>query len=126
MNTRGPRTTAINLDSKFSRFSEHWSPKIIAEMNDHQFKLVKFRGEFIWHSHGETDEAFIVWDGEMAVHFRDGEVAVRKGEMIVIPKGVEHKTSARNECRAILVEAAGTLNTGGAGGEKTAPSDAWI
>ncbi len=119
-------TTAINLSRKFSRFSEHWSPKIIAQMNDQQFKLVKFQGEFVWHDHKETDEAFIVWEGEMSVHFRDGEIPVRAGEMIVIPRGVQHKTSARTECRAVLVEAAGTVNTGNAGGEKTAPADVWI
>jgi mannose-6-phosphate isomerase-like protein (cupin superfamily) len=119
-------TTAINLRDKFSKFSEHWSPKIIARMNDCHFKLVKFQGEFLWHDHKDTDEAFIVWDGEMIVHFRDGDVFVRKGEMIVIPKGVPHKTSAKAECRAMLVEAAGTVNTGDAGGDKTAPPDAWV
>ena len=119
-------TIAINLRDKFSRFSEHWSPRIIAQMNDHQFKLVKFQGEFVWHDHKDTDEVFIVWDGEMTVHFRDGDTPVKAGEMIVIPKGVQHKTSAKTECRAMLVEAVGTVNTGDAGGDKTAPSDAWI
>ena len=118
--------TIINLNEKFSKFSEHWSPKIIAQMNDYHFKLVKFQGEFVWHDHKDTDEVFIVLDGEMTIHFRDGNVSVKKGEMFVIPKGVEHKTSAKSECRAMLVEIAGTLNTGGAGGDKTAPTDAWI
>jgi mannose-6-phosphate isomerase-like protein (cupin superfamily) len=118
--------TAINLGEKFSKFSEHWSPKIIAQMNDYHFKLVKFKGEFIWHDHKNTDEVFIVLGGEMGIHFRDGEVPVRNGEMFVIPKGVEHKTSAKSECRALLVEIAGTVNTGEAGGEKTSPSDTWI
>jgi len=118
--------TAINLDEKFSRFSEHWSPKIIARMNDYHFKLVKFQGEFVWHGHKDTDEVFIVLDGEMVIHFKGHDVSIKKGEMFVIPKGVEHKTSARAECRAMLVEAAGTVNTGDAGGEKTADADVWI
>jgi len=118
--------TAINLSEKFSKFSEHWSPKIIAQMNDYHFKLVKFQGEFVWHDHKGTDEVFIVLDGEMTIHFQDGDVPVRNGEMFVIPKGVEHKTAAKSECRAMLVEAAGTVNTGDARGDKTAPADAWI
>lgn len=117
---------AINLTEKFSRFSEHWSPKIIAQMNDYHFKLVKFQGEFVWHSHSDTDEVFIVLDGSMTIHFRDGDVSVRAGEMFVIPKGVEHKTSAGAECKAMLVEVAGTVNTGDVASEKTAASDAWI
>ena len=119
-------TPAINFGEKFSKFSEHWSPKIIARMNDFHFKLVKFRGEFVWHEHTDTDEAFIVLDGEMVIHFRNDDAPVKKGEMIVIPKGVQHKTSAKNECQAILVEAVGTVNTGDAGGDKTAPTDSWI
>jgi mannose-6-phosphate isomerase-like protein (cupin superfamily) len=119
-------TTAINLFEKLSKFSEHWSPKIVARMNDYHFKLVKFQGEFVWHDHKDTDEVFIVLDGEMVIHFRDGDVPVKKGEMLVIPKGVEHKTWASAECCAMLVEMAGTVNTGDAGGDKTAPSDAWI
>jgi mannose-6-phosphate isomerase-like protein (cupin superfamily) len=118
--------SAINLSEKFSKFSEHWSPKIIAQMNDYHFKLVKFQGEFVWHDHKDTDEVFIVLDGEMTIHFRDGDASVKKGEMFVIPKGVEHKTCAKSECQAMLVEAAGTVNTGAAGGAKTAPADAWI
>jgi mannose-6-phosphate isomerase-like protein (cupin superfamily) len=118
--------TAINLDQKFSRFSEHWSPRIIAKMNDYHFKLVKFQGEFVWHDHKDTDEVFIVFDGEMVIHFRSHDVSVKKGELFVIPKGVEHKTSAEAECQAMLVEAAGTVNTGDVGGEKTADADVWI
>ena len=118
--------TAINFNEKFSKFSEHWSPKIIARMNDCHFKLVKFRGEFVWHDHKDTDEVFIVLDGEMIVHFRNYDVPVKNGEMIVIPKGVQHKPSAQDECHTMLVEAVGTVNTGDAGGEKTAPTDSWI
>jgi mannose-6-phosphate isomerase-like protein (cupin superfamily) len=119
-------TTAVNLSEKLAKLTEHWSPKIVAQMNDYHFKLVKFQGEFVWHAHQDTDEVFIVLDGEMTIHFRDGDAPVKKGEILVIPKGVEHKTSAKTECCAMLVEAAGTVNTGDAGGEKTAPSDAWI
>jgi mannose-6-phosphate isomerase-like protein (cupin superfamily) len=122
----GLMKTAINFREKFSKFSEHWSPRIIARMNDCHFKLVKFRGEFVWHDHKDTDEVFIVFRGGMIVHFQNGAVPVKKGEMIVIPKGVPHKTSAQDECHAILVEAAGTVNTGDAGGNKTAPTDVWI
>jgi len=122
----GPMRTAINLHEKLSKFSEHWSPKIIAQMNDCHFKLVKFRGEFVWHDHKDTDEVFIVLHGEMIVHFRNDNVPVKKGEMIVIPKGVQHKTSAQDECQSMLVEAAGTVNTGDAGGDKTAPADDWL
>ena len=118
--------TAINFTEKFSKFSEHWSPKIIAQMNDYHFKLVKLQGEFVWHGHKDTDEVFIVLDGEMTIHFQNDDVSVKKGEMIVIPKGEQHKTSAKNECRAMLVETSGTVNTGDAGGDKTSPTDAWI
>lgn len=117
---------AINLNEKLSKFSEHWSPKIIAQMNDYHFKLVKFIGEFVWHAHKDTDEVFIVLDGEMTIHFRDGDVSVKNGEMFVIPKGMEHKTSASDECRAMLVETAGTINTGDAAGDRTASMDVWI
>ncbi len=117
---------AINLEEKFTKFSEHWAPKIVARMNDYHFKLVKFQGEFVWHEHQDTDEVFMVLDGEMTIHFRDGDVPMKKGEMFVIPRGLEHKTSARTECRAMLVETIGTVNTGGTGGEKTAPTDVWI
>ncbi|MBM4326386.1 MAG: cupin domain-containing protein [Deltaproteobacteria bacterium] len=117
---------AINLSEKLSKFSELWSPKIVARMNDYHFKLVKFQGEFVWHDHKDTDEVFIVLAGEMTIHFRDGDVSVRKGEMFVVPKGVEHMTSSDAECHAMLVEAAGTVNTGDAGGDRTATTNAWI
>jgi mannose-6-phosphate isomerase-like protein (cupin superfamily) len=117
---------AINLAHKFSLISQHWSPKIVARMNDSHFKLVKFQGEFVWHRHEETDEVFIVLDGVMTVHFRNGDVTVGAGEMFVIPRGMEHKTSATTECQAMLVEAAGTLNTGNVVSEHTADPDVWI
>ena len=116
----------INISEKFTKFSERWSPKIIARMNEYQFKLVKFQGEFVWHSHTETDEVFLVFDGLMTIQFRDGIVSVRAGEMFVVPKGVEHRTLANSECQVMLVEKAGTINTGDVVSEKTAAADAWI
>jgi mannose-6-phosphate isomerase-like protein (cupin superfamily) len=95
-------------------------------MNDYHFKLVKIRGEFVWHSHADTDEVFIVLDGEMTIHFRDGEVVLRSGEMFVVPKGVEHKPSADRECRIMLVEPAGTINTGEVQSDLTAPDEVWV
>ncbi|MFC1554176.1 cupin domain-containing protein [candidate division KSB1 bacterium] len=111
--------TPINLQEKFSLFNEHFSPKNITRMNDYVFKLVKFRGDFVWHKHDETDETFIVFDGEMRIDFRDGKVLLKAGEMFVVPRGVEHKPFADNECKIMLVEPAGTINTGDAGGDKT-------
>jgi mannose-6-phosphate isomerase-like protein (cupin superfamily) len=117
---------AININEKLSKFSEHWKPKIIARMNNYHFKIVKFQGEFVWHKHDDTDEVFIVLDGEMSIAFRDGSVALKAGEMFVVPKGTEHKPSAEKECNAMLVEPAGTMNTGDAGGEMTADDNVWI
>lgn len=117
---------SINLSEKLSKFSEHWAPKIIAQMNDYHFKIVKFQGEFVWHKHDDTDEVFIVIDGEMSIAFREGSVNVRAGEMFVVPKGAEHKPFAIDECKAMLVEPAGTMNTGDTGGEMTAEDNIWI
>lgn len=117
---------AINIAEKFSRIAEQWSPRIIAQMNDYQFKLVKLQGEFVWHRHADTDEVFIVIEGAMAIHFRDGAVTVAAGEMFVVPKNVEHTTSALSECWAMLIEKAGTVNTGDVVSAQTAASDAWV
>jgi mannose-6-phosphate isomerase-like protein (cupin superfamily) len=118
--------SAINLKEKLNKFSEHWSPKIIAQMNDYHFKLVKFQGDFVWHSHGDTDEVFIVLDGAMRIDFRDGKVELRAGEMFVVPRGVEHKPFAERECKIMLIEPAGTINTGDTGGDLTAEDNVWI
>src|SRR5262247_2609239 len=118
--------TSINFGQKFAKFSEHWSPRVIAEMNDYQFKLVKIQGEFVWHQHADTDEVFIVLDGRMTIELRDGRVELGPGEMYVVPKGTEHKPSALDECRLLLVEPRGVVNTGDAGGALTAPGDVWI
>ncbi|MGH2362167.1 MAG: cupin domain-containing protein [bacterium] len=116
----------INVSEKFSKFSDQWAPKIIAQMNDYHFKLAKIQGEFVWHSHANTDEVFIVVDGDITIHFRDGDVNLQRGELFVVPRGVEHKPSAVRECKIMLVETAGTVNTGDAGGPKTAADGVWI
>jgi mannose-6-phosphate isomerase-like protein (cupin superfamily) len=117
---------AINLQEKLAKFSDHWSPKIIAQMNDYHFKLVKFQGDFVWHNHADTDEVFITLDGEMTIEFRDGKAHLKAGEMFVVSKGVEHKPFAEKECKIMLVEPAGTINTGHAGGDLTAEDNVWI
>lgn len=117
---------AVNLAQKLALFSEHWSPRVIAEMNDYQFKLVKFQGEFVWHEHRDTDEVFLVIHGKMQVGFRDRDVTVGEGELFVVPRGVEHITRAADECHALIIEPRGVVNTGEAGGELTAQNDRWI
>jgi len=116
----------INLADKLARFSDQWSPRIIAQMNDYHFKLVKIQGEFVWHAHDDTDEVFIVLDGALTIHLRDGQVDLRAGEMFVVPRGVEHKPSAKDECRMMLVEPAGTTNTGAVRSELTAKDGVWV
>ena len=117
---------AINLRDKLARFSEHWSPRVIAEMNDYQFKLVKLQGEFVWHTHADTDEVFIVLEGTLTLQFRDKSVPLAAGEMYVVPKGVEHRPVAEQECSVMLVEPRGVVNTGDAGGAYTAQNDVWV
>jgi mannose-6-phosphate isomerase-like protein (cupin superfamily) len=117
---------AINFNRKLAKFSERWSPRVIAQMNDYQFKLVRIQGEFVWHSHAETDEVFIVLEGAMSIELRDGRVDLKEGEMFVVPRGVEHKPAAEAECKMLLVEPAGTINTGDAGGPMTAEDNVWI
>ncbi len=117
---------AINLNEKLSKFTEHWKPKIIAQMNNYHFKVVKLQGEFVWHKHDETDEVFIVIDGGMSIELKDGSVSLSSGEMFVVPRGVTHKPIAEHECKVMLVEPAGTVNTGDAGGEMTADNNEWI
>ncbi len=117
---------AINLQQKFGLFSEQWQPKVIAEMNDYQFKLVKLQGDFVWHDHKDTDETFIVIEGELRIDMRDGPVTIRQGEMLVVPKGVEHKPYAEREVKLMLIEPRGVLNTGHEGGVRTAENDVWI
>jgi mannose-6-phosphate isomerase-like protein (cupin superfamily) len=117
---------SLNFAEKIARIDTHWSPRVIAEMNDYQFKVVKLLGDFIWHDHLDTDETFIVLDGQLRIDFRDGHVLVNAGEMYVVPKGVEHKPSATQEVKLLLIEPKGVLNTGREGGERTAQNDVWV
>jgi mannose-6-phosphate isomerase-like protein (cupin superfamily) len=117
---------SINFSEKLGLFDEQWMPKVIAEMNDYQFKVVKLMGDFIWHDHRDTDETFIVIEGDLRIDFRDGAVHVSTGEMFVVPKGVEHKPYAEHEVKLLLIEPRGVLNTGHESGERTAENDVWI
>ncbi|MBD3897259.1 cupin domain-containing protein [Halomonas sp. ML-15] len=116
----------INFTEKLGKFSDLWSPRVIAEMNDYQFKLVKIRGEFVWHDHKDTDEVFVVIEGSMGIEMRDRTIYLTAGEMTVIPKGVEHRPFAREECQILLIEPQGLVNTGEAGGELQAENDVWV
>ena len=117
---------SINFKNKLGLFNDHWSPKVIAEMNDYQFKLVKIQGDFVRHDHKDTDETFIVLSGDMEIEFPDGKVHLSTGEMYVVPKGIEHKPFAENECEILVIEPKGVVNTGEAGGELTAENDIWV
>lgn len=117
---------SINFKHKLGLFSEQWKPKVIAEMDDYQFKVVRLQGDFIWHDHRDTDETFIVLEGRLRIDFRDGSVQISAGETYVVPKGVEHKPYAAEEVKLLLIEPRGVLNTGDEGVERTAASDVWI
>jgi mannose-6-phosphate isomerase-like protein (cupin superfamily) len=120
------RYQPISFTEKFALFDEQWQPKVDAEMNDYQFKVVRLQGDFVWHEHRDTDEAFIVIDGNLRIDFRNGAVHLAAGEMFVVPKGVEHKPYAEKEVKLLLIEPRGVPNTGERGGERTAPNDMWI
>jgi mannose-6-phosphate isomerase-like protein (cupin superfamily) len=117
---------AINLHKKLARFTDHWSPRVIAELNDYQLKLVKIEGEFVWHKHDDTDEAFLCLDGEMVIMLRDDQVKLKAGELFVVPRGVEHKPVAKHQCSILLIEPRGVINTGDATNERTAENDVWV
>ncbi|MGF9911775.1 cupin domain-containing protein [Paenibacillus ehimensis] len=114
---------AINLNEKLSKFNDQWSPKVIGQINDHQFKLVKIAGEYEWHVHEETDKVFMTIEGEMIIDFRDGQVKISKGEMFIVPRGVEMKPSAEKECHIMLVEPRSVVNTGGTESELATAND---
>ena len=116
----------INLKSKFKEFNETWSPKVIAEMNNYQFKLVKIKDEFVWHKHKDTDEVFIVVEGKINIEFEDQIVELNAGEMIVVPKGKKHKPYATEEAKIMLIEPRGIINTGDIKNDLTAKNDQWI
>lgn len=116
----------INFLSKFSKFNELWSPKVIAEMNEYQFKLAKIKNDFIWHSHEETDETFIVIEGSMSIEFESETIKLNEGEMIVVPKGKKHRPFAKEEAKIMLIEPRGIKNTGDVIDDLTSENDQWI
>ena len=116
----------IDLAAKLALFSDLWSPRVVAQMNDVRFKLVRLQGEFVWHRHDDTDEAFLVLEGRLVIQTRGEDIVLEKGQMVVIPKGMEHRPVAEEECHVMLVEPAGVLNTGDVDTDRTAPNDVWI
>ncbi|WP_250493816.1 cupin domain-containing protein [Caballeronia sp. GAWG1-1] len=123
--TRGQRA-AIDPLKKARLIDGFWQQRVIAEMNDYQFKVARLEGEFLWHAHADTDETFIVLEGELRIDFRDGEMVLRAGEMGIVPKGVEHKPHAAREVKIMLIEPRGVVNTGDSRNERTVPNDLWI
>jgi len=120
------RYAPINFAQKYTLFQEQWMPKVVAEMNDYQFKIARLEGDFVWHAHADTDETFIVLEGELRIDFRDGAVTIGPGEMYVVKKGVEHKPCAAQEVKLLLIEPRGVINTGNETNERTAVNDVWI
>ena len=118
--------TKVNFNQKFSLFEEQWRPKVIAEMNNYQFKLARLEGEFVWHQHDDTDETFIVLEGELSIDLESGPIVLRVGEMLVIPKGMRHRPHATTEAKVLLVEPVGVVDTGDVESELTAPQNVWV
>jgi len=116
----------INLKSKFQKFTDQWSPKVIEEMNDYQFKLVKIENDFTWHKHDDTDETFLVIEGKMGIEFEDQTIELSEGEMIVIPKGKKHKPYADKEAKIMIIEPKGVTNTGDVTNDFTTENDQWV
>jgi len=116
----------INFNNKLAKFDELWEPKVIAQLNDYEFKLVKIKDDFIWHQHEDTDEAFIVIEGAMSIEFENETITLQQGEMIVVPKGIKHKPFAKEKAKIMIVEPKNVRNTGDALDELTAPNDKWI
>lgn len=118
--------TKISLTEKFSRFTEYFRPKIVAELNGQHIKLGKLKGEFVWHHHEHEDEMFLIVHGRLRIEFRDGNVELGPGECLVVPRGIEHRPVADEEVHLVLFEPAGTLNTGNTRGDKTVDAPEWI
>ena len=116
----------INFKDKFSKFSQHWQPKVVANLNDYEIKLVKLKGDFVWHQHEQTDEAFFVLKGAIQIEFENHTVSLNEGEMLVVPKGVRHKPYADEEAEVMLIEPKDIRNTGNIENDLTAPNDDWI
>jgi len=123
--SRGQRIAIDPLD-KARKIEGFWQQRVIAEMNDYQFKVARLEGDFVWHRHADTDETFIVLEGELRIDFRDGAMHLRAGEIGIVPKGVEHKPYAAREVKIMLIEPRGVVNTGEEHNERTAPNDLWI
>ena len=122
----GTDVNKVNLAEKFALFSEHWTPKIITELNDYQIKIVKVVGDFVWHDHSDTDEFFLVIEGTLFIEFEDETMELNAGELYVVPKGVQHRPYALEECKVMLIEPRGVVNTGEADSNLTASNDVWI
>ncbi len=122
----GKGLDVVTLAEKFATFSEHWQPRIVGQVNDLHIKIAKIEGEFVWHSHADTDEFFLVHKGSFVMEYRDRKVALKAGDIHVVPKGVEHRPVAAEECEIVMIEPAGTLNTGDAGGERTVAEPEWV
>lgn len=118
--------TPINLQQKFTRFGEHWHPYIIADLNNNHVKLAKLKGDFVWHRHDDEDELFVVIDGVLMMDFRDKTVEVKAGEILVVPKGIEHRPWTKDEVKIMLVEPKTTLHTGDVVVEQTVTKLDWI
>ena len=120
------KSKIINIKQKFSKISEYWSPKVLAVMNDYEFKIARIKGEFIWHNHTETDEVFIVIEGSMKILLKGETIQLSKGDLYVVPKGMDHKPVAEKECKLMLVELKGTKNTGSETHKLTSEDNQWI
>jgi mannose-6-phosphate isomerase-like protein (cupin superfamily) len=118
--------TAVNLKEKLLKIDDFWSPRVISEMNDYQVKLVKFKGEFTWHDHHDTDELFYIVSGSLRIEFRDGQVDLNEGDIFVVPKGKEHRPVAEEECHVLLIEPKGVVNTGASDIKLKAQNNVWI
>lgn len=110
-----PKPDVVDIAQKLSLFSEHWSPKVVARLNDYEIKVVRLQGEFVWHTHADTDELFLVVRGELTIRLRDEDITLRPGQLFVVPRGVEHCPIAHGEVHAVLIEPVGVVNTGDAG-----------
>src|SRR5215831_20688463 len=117
--SRGQMSEAINLGKKLELFDEHWQPKIVAQVNDYDVRIVKVKGEFVWHKHDETDDFFLVLKGHLTIQLRDRNIELDEGELFVVPRGVEHCPRAEEEASVLLIEPSGTVNIGDAGGPLT-------
>ncbi len=123
---QGMSNDVIRLREKLQQFSDCWSPRVVAELNDYQFKLAHLEGEFVWHAHAHTDEAFLVLAGALQIELRDRVITLEEGDLYVVPAGQEHRPVAPARCSVLLIEPRGVVNTGAAGGKLTAPGDQWI